>query len=287
MRQRKIIYWGIVLLFILALTLAGIIFSGQSHELKVVFLDIGQGDAILIEQGSQQILIDGGPSGPALLDKLGKYIPFWDRNIELVLESHPDADHITGLVDVLKNYSVGAVMQTSATSDSQVFQKLQELTKEKNIKVVAGERGDKIKLGNEAELEILSPGRETPISPQDTNASSIVARLAYGQSHFLFTGDLPSEQEAALIAAGLDLNSQVLKVGHHGSKYSTSQAFLDAVRPADAVISVGKNNRYGHPAPEIMDRLKNKNINVFRTDELGDIAYGCADAQARCALVAN
>ena len=94
-------------------------------------------------------------------------------------------------------------------------------------------------------------------------------------------------QRPALISSGLNLNSRVLKVGHHGSKYSSSQSFLDAVHPTDAVISVGKNNRYGHPAPEIVDRLKSSGINIFRTDELGDIAYECADAQARCAMVAN
>ena len=287
MRRRKAIYISLAALFILALILAGIIFHSQNRELKVVFLDVGQGDAILIEQGTQQVLIDGGPDGQTLLNELGKYVPFWDRNIELVMESHPDADHITGLIDVLKNYSVGAVMQTSATSDSQTFQKLQDLIKEKNIKIIAGERGEKINLGTDAKMEILSPGPETPVNAQDTNAASIVARLTFGDNSFLFTGDLPSEQEAALISAGLNLNSQVLKVGHHGSKYSTSQAFLDAVNPQDAIISVGKNNRYGHPAPEIMGRLKNKNINIFRTDEIGDIAYGCTDQQARCTMVVN
>jgi competence protein ComEC len=287
MQRRKATYIFLSALFILVLILAGIIFHSQSRDLKVIFLDVGQGDAILIERGSQQILIDGGPSGQVLLDKLGKYIPFWDRNIELVMESHPDADHITGLVDVLKNYSVGAVMQTSATSDSQVYRKLQELIQTKNINIVTGERGEKINLGAETQLEVLGPSPETPTNAQDTNAASIVTKLSFGDNSFLFTGDLPSEQEAALISAGLNLNSRVLKVGHHGSKYSSSPAFLGAVHPTDAVISVGKNNRYGHPAPEIMDRLKSNNINIFRTDELGDIAYECADVEKRCAMVAN
>jgi competence protein ComEC len=267
--------------------LAGIIFYSRNQELKVIFLDVGQGDAILIEQGSKQVLIDGGPSGQVLLDKLGKYVPFWDRNIELVMATHPDADHITGLIDVLKNYSVGAIIETSAQSDSQTFKKLEELIKSKNIKSVAAERGEKIKLDEAAQVDILSPGPETPISIQDTNSSSIVAQLSYGNNKFLFTGDLPSEQETELLKQKLDLSTQVLKVSHHGSKYATSQEFLDAVKPIDAVISVGKNNRYGHPNQEVLDRLKNKNINIWRTDESGDIAYGCEKPETRCAMVAN
>jgi competence protein ComEC len=287
MQRRKAIYIFLASLFILALVLTGIIFYSRSQELKVIFLDVGQGDAILIEQGSKQILIDGGPSGQVLLDKLGKYVPFWDRNIELVIATHPDADHITGLVDVLKNYSVGAVMQTSAQSESQTFKKLEELIQAKNTKVVAGERGENIKLNEKAQMEILGPGPETPISTRDTNAVSIVARLSYGDNNFIFTGDLPAEQEAELLKQNFDLNSQVLKVSHHGSKYATSQEFLDAVKPLDSVISVGKNNRYGHPNQEILDRLKSKKINIWRTDELGDVAYECANYETRCRMVAN
>jgi competence protein ComEC len=287
MKNRKTIYIILFCLFILAIIFTGIILAQKAQELKIIFLDVGQGDAILIEQGSKQILIDGGPSGQRLLEKLGKYVPFWDRNIEMVIATHPDADHITGLADIMQNYKIGIIMQTAAVSDSQIFKKVQELIQEKNIEKVEAQRGEKIHLNDDAVMEILNPGPETPISSNDTNASSVVAKLSFGDNSFLFTGDLPSEQEQALIGDKLNLNSQVLKVGHHGSKYSTSDEFLQAVNPQDAVISVGKNNRYGHPAPETLERIKNKNIRILRTDELGDIEYDCVNSGAKCALVAN
>jgi len=269
-------------LFAISLILAGIIFYSRSQELKVIFLDVGQGDAILLEQGSRQILIDGGPSGQALLNKIGKYIPFWDRKIELVIATHPDADHITGLVDLVKNYQVDAIMQTEAQSDSQVFQKFKDIVQQKNIQVVQGARGGKINLADGARLEILSPGAETPISAQDTNASSIVAKLIFGENSFLLTGDLPDEQERELINRNVDIRAKILKVAHHGSKYSTSVEFLEKVSPREAVISVGKNNRYGHPNPEVLERLQQKNIKIWRTDEIGDIEYYCKNPLELC-----
>jgi competence protein ComEC len=287
MQRRKAIYIFLIGLFILALILAGIIWYEKGQELKVIFLDVGQGDAILIEQGSKQVLIDGGPSGQVLLEKLGKYVPFWDRKIELVIATHPDADHIAGLIDVLKNYSVGAVMQIAAQSDSETFKKLEDLIKNKNIEIVVGERGEKINLDDEAQREILNPGPETSISSQDTNASSIVARLSFGENSFMFTGDFPIEQEDGLLKQNLNIQSNILKVSHHGSKYATSQEFLDAVKPTDAVISVGKNNRYGHPNQEIVDRLKQGKIEILRTDEAGDIEYSCNAPETPCLVVAN
>lgn len=287
MRNRKIIYLILIGLFVVSLVLAGIIFYSRSQELRVIFLDVGQGDAILIEQGGRQILIDGGPSGQVLMDKIGRYVPFWDRKIEMVIATHPDADHITGLVDALEKYSIGAVMETGATSDSQIFKKMEETIQEKDIRKIAAERGEKINLGNVAAMEILSPGPETPISTQDTNAASIVAKLISGDNSFLFTGDLPSEQEIGLIKSQTDLKADILKISHHGSKYATSAEFLEAVQPQEAVISVGRNNRYGHPAPEILERLKNKNIKIWRTDESGDIEYVCPNPETDCAMVAN
>jgi competence protein ComEC len=287
MRKRKTVYTFLVFLFILVIILAGVIFVQKSRELKVIFLDVGQGDAILIEQGSKQILIDGGPSGQRLLEKLGKYVPFWDREIEMIIATHPDADHITGLADVMQNYKIGLVMETGATSESQIFKKTQELIQEKNIEKIEAQRGEKINLNDEARMEIFNPGPETPISSNDTNVSSVMARLTFGDNSFLFTGDLPGEQEVALINNKIALNSRVLKVGHHGSKYSTSEEFLKAVAPEDAVISVGKNNRYGHPAQEIIERLKSKSIRILRTDEMGDVEYDCTNYAAKCAVVAQ
>ncbi|MFA6382843.1 MAG: ComEC/Rec2 family competence protein [Parcubacteria group bacterium] len=287
MRNRKTTYIFLLALLVLASILAGVIFVQKSRELKIIFLDVGQGDAILIEQGSKQILIDGGPSGQALLEKLGKLVPFWDRNIEMIIVTHPDADHITGLVDVMQNYNIGIVMQTNGTSDSQIFKKFEDLIRMKKIETIEAQRGEKINLAENTEIEILNPSLETPISAEDTNASSVVARLIFGENTFLFTGDLPVEQEAELINKNINLAAKVLKIAHHGSKYSTSREFLQAVNSEDAVISVGKNNRYGHPAAETIERLKNKSIRILRTDEMGDIEYACANPVAKCTVVAN
>lgn len=286
MKNKKIVYSLILILFIISLILAGIIWYGQNQELKVIFLDVGQGDAIIISQGSNQILIDGGPGGQRLMEKLGKYIPFWDREIEIVIATHPDQDHIEGLMDVMKNYKVDSLIETSAQSESQLYKNYEELIQTKNIQKVDVLAGVKIKLAD-AELSIVHPQSAPSEIVKDTNQYSIVSKLTFGHNSFLFTGDLPSEEEAKLIQNNADLSAKVLKVGHHGSKYSTSNEFLEAVRPTDAIISVGKNNRYGHPAPEAMERIKNHKINIFRTDESGDIEYDCASLTANCAIIAN
>jgi len=276
MTKKKLIYILLIILFTLNLILVGVIFYSQSQKIKIVFLDIGQGDAILIEQGTNQILIDGGPSSQRELEKLGKYIPFWDRKIEIVIATHPDGDHITGLIGVMEHYKIGEAIDNSATSSSQVYRKYLEVIREKKIHRLRGKKGMNIKM-DKANLAILYPGNVLENNPHDTNADSIVAKLIYGQSSFLFTGDFPTEKDTDVFQSGVDLTAKILKVAHHGSKYATSNAFLDKVNPQEAVISVGKNNRYGHPTAEVLERLKKHHINIFRTDKEGDIEYDCAN----------
>jgi competence protein ComEC len=286
MRNRKIIHILILLLVVCASILASIILNVKKPELKIIFLDVGQGDAILIEKGSNQILIDGGPSEQILLEKLGKYIPFWDREIETVIATHPDQDHIQGLLAVIKNYQVDNLIETSVKSESQLDKKFEELVQQKNIAKISGENGVTIRLDG-AELDVISPDGETPDAVvKDTNSYSIVTRLVFGKNSFLFTGDLPDSEEHKLIGRSADLKSSVLKVSHHGSKYASSEDFLEKVQPEMAVISVGKNNRFGHPAPEALERLKKNRINILRTDEKGDIEFVCDAPQNDC-LVAN
>ncbi len=272
MKSRKIVYGFLGMLLVISLLLAGIILHLRNQKLKIVFLDVGQGDAVLIEKGSNQILIDGGPSSQKELEELGKYIPFWDRTIELVIATHPDQDHIGGLIGVLKNYKVCEEMDNAATGDSDAYKNYLQLIDEKKIDRLRGERGMNIKLA-EANLAILYPGKNLVNNPKDTNADSIVAKMTSGQNSFLFTGDFPTEQDTKIFAAGVDLAATILKVAHHGSKYATSTEFLDRVRPQEAIISVGANNRYGHPAAEVVDKLKTRGILVKRTDQLGDIEY--------------
>ena len=284
MRHRKFAYSALFLLLIIACILSAIIFISSQKNLAVNFLDVGQGDAILISQGSNQILIDGGPSGTRLMEKLGKYIPFWDRKIEIIIETHPDQDHIAGLVETVQNYQIGEFIQSQAESDTEVYKKLKDLISAKNIPILNAETGMEIKLTDNTPLKIISAEAGTP---KDTNPASVMAKLIYGQNTFLFTGDLPSDEEIKLVSAKADLKSNVLKIAHHGSKYSTSQEFLNQVDPQTAIISVGKNNRYGHPAPEILERLNQAKIDILRTDEMGDIRYDCKSLEENCALIAD
>lgn len=237
------------------------------------------------------MLIDGGQDGKLLLQKLGKYIPFWDRKIEIVVSTHPDQDHIGGLVDVFRAYNIGTVIKTNAKSDSEVYKKLEKEIAAENAQAVEAKKDVSIKFANGAAVDILFPTNSIPEAVDDaSNNNSVVIKLIYGENSFLLTGDLPDAQETNLIRSALaenSLNSQILKVSHHGSKYSTSNEFLDAVKPRDAIISVGKNNSYGHPNQEVLDRLIKKGINIFRTDEIGDIVYKCTNINSQCAKVAN
>lgn len=250
----------------------------------MIFLDVGQGDAILVEQGNQQMLIDGGRNGRLLLEKLGKYVPFWDRQIEVVVETHPDADHIGGLVDVFKNYEIKKVIKTKAESDSQTFQALEEAIKSEMSENIEAVKGIKVVFSDNAFGEVVYPYGSL-LNPQSdkTNENSVAIWLVYGENTFLMAGDLPTEQEDNLYLGKINF----LKVSHHGSKYSTSEKFLELIKPDEAVISVGKNNTYGHPSPEVIERLEKNNIKIFRTDESGDIIYDCLVAKQKCQMVSK
>lgn len=277
MPRRKIIYSGIIILFIFSLILSWRIFV-RSEELKVYFLDVGQGDAILISQGNQQVLIDGGPSEQILMEKLGQFIPFWDRKIETLIATHPDKDHIAGLMAVIKNYQVGALINSRADKDSVIFQEFEKIAERERITKMTGEPGWKINWPSGASLKILE-AKET----KDSNEGSIVTRLDFGENSFLFTGDITENTERDLISRVPDsLIADFLKIAHHGSKYATSTEFLNKAKPKEAVISVGKNNRYGHPTEEVLNRLKEKGITILRTDQGGDIIYACPEIKKDC-----
>lgn len=254
-------------------------FFSQGDRTEVVFLDVGQGDAILISQGRNQILIDGGRSGQDLLSRLGRHIPFWDRRIEVVIPTHPDADHIGGFGHLFRAYEIGAILSTGVTSDTEVVEYVEKMRTDYHRpdpqKVI---RGTQARLPRGGELTVLYPVSSPPERVKDTNATSVVARFVYGETSFLFTGDL-AQEERVLPAVE---PSTILKAAHHGSRFSTSEAFLDMVKPLEAVISVGKNS-YGHPAPAVLDRLANRSITIRRTDESGDIRYVCSETEQRCA----
>lgn len=238
------------------------------RPLEVVFLDVGQGDAIYIETPlGSQVLIDGGRDR-RVLRELSKVMPFWDRSIDLVIATHPDADHIGGLVDVLEAFQVDYLMDTEVKNDTPVFRSYTAAVKTEAVERIPPARGTQITLDDNVILTVLS--REV-VAASNTNDASIVARLDYGDTSFLFTGDATKEIERELLGLHGVLDSDVLKVGHHGSDTSTSSEFVSAVSPSIAVISVGKGNSYGHPTKNVLDTLSDQTVRVLRTDEVGTI----------------
>lgn len=243
--------------------------SGQQY-LEVTFLNVGQGDAIFIETPSKkQILIDGGPDSQ-ILEKLGKEMSFYDRTIDLIILTHPEKDHLFGLIEVLKRYKIKNILWTGVVKDMAEWEEWNKLIEEEDANIRIAEAGDRIVLENPSIFfDVLSPiENEDGNELEDSNDTSIVLSLTIGKNKFLFTGDASFKTEKQLIEK--DIDSDVLKIAHHGSKISTSEQFLGKVSPSIAVISVGKNN-YGHPAEELLARLDNFNIEVLRTDEDGDI----------------
>ena len=247
--------------------------ADQNGRMTVAFLNIGQGDSIFIESPSgEQMLVDGGP-GSAVLTRLGEVMPFFDHTIDVVLATHPDSDHISGLIDVLKRYQVNYVIMTEATSSTATFKALSEAVIASGATVIHPRRGMIIDLGAGADFRVLFPDRSMA-DVADNNSGSIVGRVEYGGESFLLTGDAPSALEHYLVSLGVtDLKSDVLKVGHHGSKNSSSAEFVSAVAPTYAAISVGVKNRYGHPTKEAMDNISAVGAKILRTDELGTIIF--------------
>lgn len=240
--------------------------------LKVSFLDIGQGDAIFIEApNGNQVLIDGG-SNRKVLKELGKVMPFYDRTIDVVIATHPDKDHIGGLIEVLKGYEVDIFMEPGVSSDTGAYQELEKTIADKKLPRILARRGMSLNLGEGARLNILFPDRNT--DEWETNTASIVAKLAYGDTSFLLTGDSPLAIEKYLsMIDGQNLKSDVLKAGHHGSRTSTSESFASLVSPEYAVISAGKDNRYGHPHKEVLDIFEKITATILKTYEQGTISF--------------
>lgn len=244
----------------------------NTTETKVVFFSVGQGDAILISQGMNQIVIDGGRDGQLLLSRLGRHIPFYDRTIEVLIPTHPDADHIGGLSALLERYQVKTVLDTGARTDTKsAFLFFRDLERE-GAQSVPGVRGTSIDLPRGGKLSVIFPNGPLPPDVPETNEGSLVSRFEYGETRFLFFGDLPDEEQFITDLAPVD----VLKAAHHGSQHSTSAQLLDLIHPKTAVISVGKNT-YGHPHPAVLERLQAHGVAISRTDTQGDIVYRCKE----------
>jgi competence protein ComEC len=236
--------------------------------LRVHFIDVGQGDSALVQcPDGSTILIDGGPMGayPHLVSYLKEV---GVEKIDLLIATHPDGDHIGGLIKVLQTFPVTTVLDPGKEHTTLTYQRYMEAVKglpDTGLKV--GRAGDRYTFG-EVNLQIIHPGSRLP---GNNNDCSIVARLTYGGQSFLFTGDAEKKAEAEMMSRGFPVKSSVLKVGHHGSRSSTSPRFLSSVAPKSAVISCGENNRWGHPTEEVMRSLKQRNIEIYQTDLQGTI----------------
>jgi competence protein ComEC len=246
-------------------------------DLHVTILDVGEGDAVLIRSGRQNILIDGGPNPQPVLLGLGDALPFWDRKLDLVVLTHPHIDHLGGLIEVLRNYDVEKVLTTGLISSTPYFTEWNDLLKEKAVSSFIAASGQCLDLNYETKLEVLNPsGISAGSTEEDIENDGIMLRLTRGKVSFLFTADIGPETEEELIRNRADLACTVLKVSHHGSASSSTAAFLSVARPKAAVISVGAENRFGHPSPQVLERLKDlpmAEANIYRTDLSGTIEF--------------
>jgi competence protein ComEC len=246
-------------------------------DLHVYIFDIGEGDAILIRNGKQNVLIDGGPGPQPVLMGLGSALPFWDRNLDLMVLTHPHLDHLGGMIEVLRNYKVKQVLTTGLTSSTTYFTAWNDLLKAKSVSTILAGSGQCFYLGDGTKLEVLNPGgTATPGTEEEIENDGIVLRLTRGKISFLFTADIGPEAEAELIRKRANLDCTVLKVAHHGSASSSTAGFLAVAKPEAAVISVGAENRFGHPGPQVIKRLEVTGVaedNIFRTDLSGTIQF--------------
>ncbi len=243
-----------------------------AEYLSVTFLDIGQGDAILIETpDGVQVLIDGGPDG-TVLRRLTEELPWFDRTLDTIVGTHPDKDHIGGLVDVLQRFKVSQIITTENKGETMVSATFQNSLISEGVPVVMARAGQVYQIGASTTLTIFSPASNPEML--ESNTASIVAKLSYGEIDFMLTGDAPSGIEEYLVKTyGTQLQSEVLKLGHHGSKTSTSDSFLDTVTPHFAVVSTAKDNTYGHPAPNVMEAVTTRGITLLNTAQSGSITF--------------
>lgn len=246
-------------------------FQNSHQDLTFAMLDVGQGDALFIESPTGvQILVDGGPPRK-ILSELARVMSPFDRHIDAIIITNPDQDHIGGFADVLKVYKVDRVFESGTLNDSKAFQNLKAEIQNKNIVSILAKRGMRFDIGGGAVIDILFPDRD--VFDWSTNDGSIVARLSYGKTSIMLTGDATTTTEKIILEENSKdkLKSTILKVGHHGSRTSTSYDFVKTVAPTYAFISNGKDNKYGHPHQDTLDTLTSFGAKIFRTDLLGTI----------------
>jgi competence protein ComEC len=267
--------WAILPLLAVSISAWGAVSTLPDGRLRVAFLDVGTGDAALISTpDGKHILIDGGPDPQRLKQQLGANLPYWERDIDLVVLTHPHSDHVTGLVSIMDSYRVKEVLQSVQPYDSAVYVQWSQRIKEQHIPVVAATTGQQVELGRGVQLTVEGVGSgSSATASSDPDQSVLVLRLTWGTTSFLFTADAEQETERELIEARSEVNTTVLKVGHHGSDTSTTPEFLAVAKPSIAVVSVGANNGFNFPRPDVMDRLTAQvgAGNLYTTSDRGTV----------------
>jgi competence protein ComEC len=238
----------------------------------VVFLNVGQGNATFIESPTgTNVVIDGGPN-KTLMREISAVMPWYDRHIDFLLVSHPDKDHYEGFFSLLDKYSTDVFMESGIKDVTDEYLSLKQKTVLKKIPNIIARRGQIIDIGGGAYIEILFPDRD--VSELETNNGSIIARLVYGETSVIISGDAPKAMENYLISIDSQkIQSDIVVLGHHGAKTSTGEEYIKAVSPEYAIISVGKDNSYGHPNQETLDTLKKIKTTILATCEMGRITF--------------
>lgn len=240
----------------------------KDTDLVVHFIDVGQGDSILVQINNKNLLIDGGPkaSAPKVINYLNKQNV---KKLDYIVATHPHEDHIGSLSDIIKKFEIGILYSPKITTNTDTFENMIKSLRNKKQKITIAKQGEFLDLGN-AEAKILSPNLD---KYDDLNNYSVIIKLSYNKLNFLFMGDAEKLIETNLIKSNINLQSDIIKIAHHGSNSSSSAEFLNIVSPTYAVISCGKNNEYGHPHKDIINELNRRHINIYRTDRNGDIVF--------------
>lgn len=241
--------------------------TDTQNVMKVSYIDVGQGDSILVQVNGKNLLIDAGPNEST--DKLMSYLSKQNiKKLDFIVATHPHEDHIGAMDTVIKKYDIGEFYAPKKMTTTKTFENMVNALKSKNIKINAAAAGVSLDLGKNVKCEMIAPNGT---NYESLNNYSAVIKITYGNSKFLFTGDAEKLSEKEILNKNYDISCDVLKVGHHGSTSSSSKPFLDKVSPKIAIISCGKNNDYGHPHRETVDELKKRNIQIYRTDIDGSI----------------
>lgn len=279
---RRVIACAAVLLLLIVIIVWA---HATPSALSIAFLDVGQGDAVLITApNGNRLLYDAGPGTRAVLPALSKELSYFDRRIPFMIASHPDSDHIGGFVDVLQRYTPLVFLDGHTLSGSAEFAALDDLLTSAHIERRTLQSGSQLSLGAGVLIEVLGPTQDARKEELSSNDSSVVLLVQYGSSKILLTGDLESKEEARLVATyGSRLHATILKAGHHGSKSSSSETFLAAVAPKYVVISAGKNNKFGHPHEAALARIRATHAEIVSTLGGGSIHFSCS--LAACMLL--